>query len=317
MSQDMNGAEAVELTPEQRQRLWAEVRGEREAATGALPPAETPPADNPLAAEPAPAPAATAPAEPEPPRQKTLEEVNAELERFKASMERRVRNAEGRAGSASEEARRLNEQLQQANQRLQELQTRAAPTPDEVSAAAGSESKWAQLSKDYPEWAEAFEERLAKQQAAQPNVDPRKLVEEATQKIAGDFAREAQRLRKSVVNAVHPGWEDLCKTREFNDWLKTGDDEIARLSNSADPADAIRLLNRYRFGVDDPLADRLPSARTAADVTRERQQRLATAATPPRGTAGSALPKSEQDMTGAEYWAYLREQRRRQREGAR
>jgi len=336
MSTEQAGAQAaqgeVALTEEQIRATWAEVRAEREAAASGRTdqhPAPEAPSNGSGAPEaaagnqPAAIPAAGADARPaDPPAPKkpaTADELAAELARTRAEMERRVRQSEGHAGNAMQAVKRLQAELEA--ERARAAQRAQAPTQEQVDAAAKSSTKWTALKSDYPEWAEAIEERFGTQGARGDEEAIRRVEQKAAQDIAAarEEARAArtdsQRTRVEFVEMFHPGWEDTCRSKEFKEWMGKAGDEERALAESDRPADAVRLLNRFKFGADAPPANGV-HPRTAADTIRERQERLQQAVTPARTNATVSLAKSPEDMTNEEYWRWSIEQRKRQ-QGAR
>jgi hypothetical protein len=302
-TESQNGEAPVPMDHDQRQRVWDEMaaarRGEAappEAAPAdqvAAPAAAAAPGEQQPAAPAAPAPAPAAPL--------TLEQLAAEIERKQSALERRVRVAEGHTGTAVNALRQTQAEL--AALKDQQRQRQA-----EAPAAAPAMPKWDRIKGDYEELAEGIDERIA---ATQTERD--RLVREAAQRAAQEAAtaseRQMQRVihqnRVDMVETFHPGWQDTCATAEFKEWLKRSSADDRQLADSQSPADAVRLLNRFKYGADQAPNQHLSSGRTAADLARERAERLQSAVIAPRSSAGSPSPRSEQDMTDAEYRAYL------------
>jgi vacuolar-type H+-ATPase subunit H len=289
--EQQNGQEAVELTDEQKQALWDEMKARPEGDVQVH------------AEEAALAPAAA-------PKAPSVEDLQADIAAMKLQMERQTRNSAGAIGGLQQKLKQHEQSLAEAREAL--ARKSDGPTPDQVTDAARSGAKWEQLKSDYPEWAEAIEEKFGTG-GAKGDQDAIRRVEEMAAKKIREAQEEAERrsaqaldaMRYEVVESLHSGWQDLCKTDEFKTWLKRANAESRELANSDRPSDAIKLLNRFKYGADVAPGQQLPPGRTAAEVARERQQRLTNAVTPPRGTAGSASAKSEQDMTDAEYRQYL------------
>jgi hypothetical protein len=295
------------MTAEQRQAMWDEMTAARKGD-------EQPAAQAQEAAAPAPAAAPEQPAAPPP---KTLADIEHEFNQKMAAMERRVRNAEGHAGSAREDAKKARTELEAQRQRL----ANAEPTPDQIKDAGKSGAKWDALKTDFPEWGEAIEERFGTGGAKGDQEAIRRLEQTAAADRATadaerkQLAQELQAARRDTVESHHPRWEDTCRTPEFSAWLEKAGAEARELAQSPLASDAVKLLNRFKYGADTAPGQHLPNGRTAADLSREREERLSTAVTPRRSTAGSPSAKSEQDMTAEEYWQYLRA--KKQQQGAR
>lgn len=301
-NEQQNGADAVTLTPEQAQATWDEVKAERAAQAAGEP------VPQPEAVPESPQPAA-AHAEPPVAKPSTIEEIQAQMAEMRKEMERSTRNSAGAIGGLKQQLKEQEAALAQARA---ELERRAAgPTPDQVAAAAKTNAKWDALKSDYPEWAEAIEERFGTTNAKGDQDAIREFERRSAQEFATARA-ETEAVRRELVESIHPGWRALCKTQEFHDWMEKAGAEERRLADSPLSSDAVKLLNRFKYGADTAPAQQLPPGRTAADLVRDRQQRLATAVTPARGTSGSPSAKSENDMTDAEYWDYIKASKARQ-----
>lgn len=299
-TEQMNGDQAVELTPEQYQQIRAEVVAERAG--------QQPPADEP-APDPQPR-AADAPPIEHPPAAPSVEDIRREMAELKAATERQTRNTAGMIGGLKQKAEKLEQQLAEAQAAL--AARPPAPTQQQIAEAAKDPESWRAFKGDYPEMAQAIEERFGTKNAAGDPEAIRRFEEKAAQDIAEAARRADARvaaaedaMRREVVETFHPGWQDTCATPEFKDWLKKAGPEDKELAGSSRPSDAVRLLNRFKYGADVAPGHQLPPGRTAADLARDRQQRLNQAVTPPRGTGGSPSAKSPEDMTDEEYRRYL------------
>jgi len=264
--------------------------------------------------------------------------VRARLEKTE-SLEARLRKVESHAGNLNSTVKNLNgtvDQLKQENQRLnEELQAarrstvaagNTAPTQQAVQQAAKSSEKWEALKAEFPEWADAVEERLAATAQQQVNVDDiRKQVTQevidglksGSLKVDGlNAVQPAQQvpanapelnndtvdteIEHRVVNAAHPGWLDLVKTPAFKTWYEQQPPEVRRLGDSPVADDAIALLTSYKdFAAKQPNAD---------ELRQRRQQQLQDAATVTRGSSNLPAHKSIDDMTPQELWQYEAQQ---------
>ena len=165
-----------------------------------------------------------------------------------------------------------------------------APTGAQITAAAESGPKWKQLKEDFPEWAEAAEERFGAMSAGSgPDVDAittaasRAAVESVTPTVKEAVA-EARRLAQ--VDLAHEGWEETISTAAFGTWLGSQKPEIKDLAASDRPKDAIKLLDSYK--------EFEKAAAAKAAVQAKSQQRLAGAA-PVRGTTTAGPVKLNDD----------------------
>jgi hypothetical protein len=166
-----------------------------------------------------------------------------------------------------------------------------------------STEKWVQVKSEFPEWADAIEERLGGMTPAQPNLDElrTKVRDELKVELAGT-GNDALNAYKSqmegrMVGMVHPGWQSLVKEKEFVDWMGKQPDTVRTLAASPEAEDAIAMLNMYK-------ATKAPVVDTTA-IQNSRKQRLAEAASVARGNTAGAPVKSTDDMSDKEYWDYL------------
>lgn len=186
----------------------------------------------------------------------------------------RLRNIEGHIGG-------LTSQTKEIKAALTAAKTAAVaaggdtPTDAQVAAATTGE-KWKQMKEDFPEWADAMEERIGSIRGSAVDVDgiAKKVTEGFAPALAGVEMRARQFAR---VDMVHEDWENTVNTPEFSTWLQGQPDDIKALSSSAFAKDAIKLLNTY---ADHSKPKDTPAA-PPAKLTP--QDRLATAVTPTRG----------------------------------
>ena len=316
--QQTNGDDS-QLTPQQ---MWdqelAAASGNTDAAATPAPtpapavqPAATPAASTPAPAAAAPAPAAATPADD--PFAGLHPAVRARLESIDG-LTQRLRNTEGHIGGLTSENKRLAGEVAAA-QAAAKTST-AAPTTAQMQAAQASTAKWDQLKTEFPEWADALEERLSRVQPAQPNLDElrnqirgeltQQLTTDITARVSADLAAKTE---DRLVNVAHRGWKDTVKTKEFTDWYAKQPTEVQQLGASPVAEDAIALLDKYQVhrSAQAPAVD-------PAQVKQQRQQRLQEAASMARGNASVPPVKSPNDMTDQEYWDYAANQLMQQRQ---
>lgn len=216
----------------------------------------------------------------------------------------RLRKAEGHIGGLSSENKRINEQLAAA--KAAAAAVKEAPSQAQVATAKASTEKWDQLKTDFPEWADALEERLGAQ-ATQPDLDGlrNQIREELTPQLASDIstrlkAEIAAETEGRLVNIAHRGWKDTVKTPDFVTWYEQQPADVKALGASSTAEDAITLLDSFKAAT--------AGKPNAATIKAQRQQRMQEAASVARGTQGGAPVKSSDDMTPEEYWAHLARQ---------
>ncbi len=164
----------------------------------------------------------------------------------------------------------------------------AAPTGAQVADAVNSSEKWARIKEDFPEWAEAMDERLAALGKPGDAVDVEGLKKEFSS-VLGEATAKAEKSAREFarVDARHPDWEDDIKNEdgtlkpEFDAWMKTQTPEIQALAQSDRAKDAIRMIDLYyehRKTAADKAADeaankqRLEQAIPAKGTRAQRQQ---------------------------------------------
>lgn len=290
-----NATEANEPTAQQ---LWdAELAASAETdAASTAKPADA--AATPVAA-PAPTPAPTpAPSTAADPYEGLHPAIRKQLDDQAAMMDR-LRKTEGHIGGLTSELKRTKDELAAA--KAAALQVREAPTAAAVAAAQKSTEKWDALKTDFPEWAEALEERLGGN--AQPDLDGLRsqIQDELTANLAPKIRNElkaelAAETEGRLVGIAHRGWRSTVNTPEFAAWLNVASPEVKALADSSVAEDAIDLLDRFKAQV-----AQQPDPRKIAE---SRKARLAEAATVARGASATNPVKSTADMSAEELWDF-------------
>jgi hypothetical protein len=179
----------------------------------------------------------------------TLEAISGKVGALD-KIEHRLKGVEGRTGAALEGVHALKTALDAA--KAASGAGGDAPTPEQIAAAAASSAKWKQAKEDYPDWAEAMDERLAalKPGAPAPAVDVAGLkaelsgtVGEIVAKATSEAKAEARELAK--IDRKHESWEERINTPEFTVWRAAQPPEIQALGASEKAADAIRMLDAF------------------------------------------------------------------------
>ena len=164
-----------------------------------------------------------------------------------------------------------------------------APTTEQVERARTDSARWKQLKEDFPEWAEAVDERLADLQRSLPReapVNPADLEAQIAKRVEERIQTSTQAARDearvlAVIDAKHDGWEETINTPEFAAWYRTQPAEIQRLSASPKAKDAIRMLDLYA------------EHKTKQAQKAEREKRLDRAITPQGATATAVVEDPE------------------------
>lgn len=155
-----------------------------------------------------------------------------------------------------------------------------APSQAQMKEAIADPVKWKQAKEDFPDWAEAVEERLAQERAALPQpqtVDVNGIKTQITSDVAPLIeaakaqARDEARVL-ALVDAKHEGWEETIQTPEFEAWFQKQAPDVQALARSPKARDAIRMLDAYAEDKKKADAERLKKEQQA--------ERLARATTP-------------------------------------
>lgn len=262
-----------QLTEEQAKQLWQQLDNEAAAPTTASA-EDSPPPD--MTAAPAAAEEQVA----EDPYAGLSEAQKAKMigmETMVGQLTNRLRNVEGHIGGLKSQ---LTAQQHAAHEVRQEGGD--APTASQIRDAQGDPQAMRKLREDYPEFAEAIQSVIG-QTAAQ-------LRQEFQPQQTGLTMKD---LNEAMVEFTHPGWKSAVQTPQFVGWLQQQPAEIQKLAESDLAADAVKLLDTWKK----------PNA-----VKQERNQRLETQSSLPTGRSGQSRGKAIDEMTDAEYWAYLDKQ---------
>lgn len=270
------------LTPEQGQEIWAEL--EKEELGESSPPQATAPEEE--------EPEAPPPEKPAPPplvRQQAADPRDikpayvAALERQVGELTGIVKSSVGRIGS-----------LQSALDKIQR-----APTQQQVQAAMKSSAKWAALQKDFPDFAEAVEERVAGI-AQTPGISPEEILRQAREFAEVKVGETHIRTAKTLANIIEPDWEKVSGSQEFLTWLENQPAEVfARASKASAEWDAAEVINLVRSF----KASSAPAAAPQRGPERGGRQRLASAAVPTGVTGARAV--DEEALDGEALWKHL------------
>jgi hypothetical protein len=291
------------------QQIWDEMAAE----TGNL---ETPapaPVEDPTKAEPvkpAPvAPAATAPVVVPPVVQDPYEGLSPGLKQKMIDLESlagRTRKVEGHVGNLTAENKRLVDELAT----LKALPARQKPSEQQVQKAAKSTDKWDALTKEFPEWAEAVNERLGNN--AEPDIDALRsqIREELTADLTTNItatvrASIAAETEVRLLNVAHRGWRDTINSPAFKAWQGSQPEDVRNLAFSDKAEDAMEMLDLYKAQQPDAQRQIDPNA-----ILEARRKQLADAASVARGNGAGLVPiRSTDDMTDKEYWDFLAAER--------
>lgn len=187
----------------------------------------------------------------------------------------RIRNIEGHIGGLASQVKSfVNASKAVAKTGVE------APSQAQIESAAQNSDKWKAIKEDYPDWAEALEERLAEEKrAASPDLEGfQKKVDESVGSLNTTLRAELRRAHETIVEIKHPEWRKDVNTNEFKNWFNGQTNEMKALAASESAVDAIKLLDVYKS--------------STKKSKQDKEQRLRSAVTP-QGTA--AKPNSIND----------------------
>lgn len=217
------------------------------------------------------------------------------LQEENKQLKHQFNSTNGRVSAFQRQNEQLKQQLAQASQR-----TAQQPAGDNPENSGMSDEKWESLKKDYPDIAEAMELQLNGMRTkyeSQINEIKQKVqpLEQYQQKTQHDNHINSQ---MQSLNSAHPDWQDVVKTPDYSQWLRTQPASVQELMNSTDAQDNIFLLNTFK-------ATRAPQAPAVNPVTQKREKALQQARTiPNRSRNGAQSVIAEDDFEAAfDYYA--------------
>ena len=221
---------------------------------------------------------------------------------FKA-FESRLKPLEGRVGQLQS----LNDQFAELKKATATAAQSGAPVPTQTQQADATKSgaKWEKLKEEFPEWAEAVEERFGRTAATQSPVDEESIRAKVREDFNKDLATREAEIRKqaqeeaqkaalvamrsamgNIVKTKYPDWVETTRSDDFKKWQSAQPDEVKRLAFSEDASDAIALLDKFH---------------EAKRKDKESQRRLAGATTPKGVPVTAASGLSEEAAFDAGY----------------
>lgn len=216
-----------------------------------------------------------------------LEKI-AQIEQQNVTLQQSLKTAEGRVSAMQREMDLAKKAKAQAGGE--------APSDGQIQRAAGSLEKWERLKADFPDWGEAMEELVASRLGGTPANQPAVNLDE----VAGAIFEQTQLTREQLtrelemakVELKYENWTEDVKTDDFKAWMAVQADEVKSLAQSDKAKDATKMLGLYYES----------KAKPVTAIKEERNARIAAAVTQ-KGT-GAPAPKSVDDMTPEELWAY-------------
>ena len=158
---------------------------------------------------------------------------DALAQRLKAAAE-----TEARAKKLEQDNRSMAGRMS-AYQRRYEEAAGKRPTAAPAAPAPEQSEEWKQFAENYPDIAKAIEARTA---PAAAGTDPK--VADAVEYVEAERRNRYLQDAYEAVEAVHAGWKDVARSKDFQDWKATSP-TYEKLAASDDVADAIALFDLY------------------------------------------------------------------------
>ena len=160
--------------------------------------------------EPAKTPEGVKPQEKEP-----IQQAKVQGDGFDPRLEQRLKSLEGRIGKV------LNF-VDQATKATQ-ASGAATPTQTQIAAATQDPKKWNELKKDFQEWGDAIDERLAIERESILKSIPKVDLDGIRREFAESSQASASELRQKIaLDLAHEEWEETIKRPEFVEFAYSG-----------------------------------------------------------------------------------------------
>ena len=200
-----------------------------------------------------------------------------------------VKQWSGRVGAIQRELQLQRNAAEQAAKTVSE-----APTKQQMAEAAQDDEAWSELKDEFPEWADALEQRTGKLE--------KKFSEQIEslrqqQPQAPDLSALRREYDQKLLTVKHPSWKQVVTSPEYNEWLnKQPQDVRQKALESTDALECIEVLDQF-------TAAKSP----VKDVVDKRRERLASSVSAPSG-GRPVRSKSIDDMTPEEYREHVAKQ---------
>lgn len=221
-----------------------------------------------------------------------LDKIAKSLNKLTANvngMENRLKQAERRVGG-------LNNKLSEAKKASKT--TQESPTNKEIDEAAKTDEGWKDLQQNFPDWAKAFEDRIA--ESRKDLVSKNEL--ESLREELSQSPKEPKSIETRLVGVVHPDWKKVIASPEYREWLENQDSEIMTKAYHGKKAEeAIDVLNKFKAYRDTQTRNSEDTKESEKDkASQKKKDRLESSVVPNKKTK-SRKPKAEADMTEEEY----------------
>lgn len=289
LQHEEEGAPVADEARNAARAIWAEL--DAEEAAGVAPAGDEPAAEAPAATGSEPAPRQdeqqqAAPIERSPTGTALSDEERALLRQI-PDVVQLVKATVGRVGSIQSQLAHMGK-VAATQQGAGEK-----PSQQQITNASASPEKWEGLKKDFPDWAEGVEALLsARIPSAPPAVDPQALARHVEGQIAQRLQSQREEDAMEVVSSFDADWKAKAGSEEFAKWIGAQPAEYRdRALASWKPSEILRTMRDFD-AASRPAPTHQPNPRLAKSVL-------------PRAASRVSLTKPVEEMTQAEYWAYL------------
>lgn len=225
-----------------------------------------------------------------------------------STLEERLKQAERRIGS-------LTNELSEAKKAKAQVQANSeTPTNAEIKNASKDSESWDNLKKDFPEWAEALDDRISNENRAlkesldalNAKISGMETIAEKTPKsdIVGrdEIQGQIERLKEEFsLTLAHPNWKSDIETTEFRAFMMTAPDDLKAKADSVKAVDAIAVLDAYAEyqGIRE---------KTPQQIKEERSKRLKQSRATNQQKHRPVTSKPVEEMTDSEVWSHMAKQ---------
>ena len=171
------------------------------------------------------------------------------IEQSNKDLQHRIKSDDGRVSTFQKQVNALNERL--ASMEKPEV------SKEDIAEAMSTGEKWDEFKEDYPDIAEAFDERLNAAISNQNEHIDTTLAPVIQQKAYDDMEDGYNK-----VAEVYPEWQNAVKEVHFDEWLTSQPAAVQTLAESDDAKDASSLIGLYD---NHRIANKLPSLKVAPD----------------------------------------------------
>jgi len=197
-------------------------------------------------------------------------------------MENRLKQTESRIGG-------INNQLHEAKKVAKEV--KSSPSSKQIDTAAKTIEGWQDLQRNFPEWADAFESKLA---TTREDLVSKEELEDLRKEMQ-HVSKNDMAIEERLVGIIHPNFRDIVRSTEYSEWLENQDAKIitkARIGKTAE--EAIDVLNRFKAYQE---AKNVPNDTVKKDKQKSRLEESVVV----NKQSKSAKPILDEDMSEEEY----------------